>query len=113
MPLGDFSKRCNVVAARQQTDAQIVLFARLPEPVERTVSPPAFFMRLAEGESKSEHARPFTPVRNDIFAIRALQIEMSENAKFFRMQTHRFDCEFIDRFTERAGRMNHRAINTG
>ena len=87
--------------------------ARLPEPVERAIGPPGLLMRLVEGEPKPEHARPVTPARDDLLAIRAFQLEMSEDAELVGMRTHRLDGEHVDRLAERAGRMDHRAIDAG
>src|SRR5437870_9712237 len=70
-------------------------------------------MWLVEGEAKPEHARPLAPAGDDLFAVRALQIEMSEDAELVGMLAHRFDSEDVDGFAERAGRMDHRAIDPG
>src|SRR5439155_19609268 len=70
-------------------------------------------MWLVEGEAKPEHARPLAPAGDDLFAVWALQIEMSEDAELVAMLAHRFDSEDVDGFAERAGRMDHRAIDPG
>src|SRR5439155_26134225 len=70
-------------------------------------------MWLVEGEAKPEHARPLAPAGDDLFAVWALQIEMSEDAELVAMLAHRFDSEDVDGLAERAGRMDHRAIDAG
>ena len=70
-------------------------------------------MWLVEDEAKPEHARPLAPAGDDLFAVRALQIEMSEDAELVGMLAHRLDGEDVDGFAERAGRMDHRAIDPG
>src|SRR5437879_3980875 len=70
-------------------------------------------MWLVEGEAKPEHARPLAPAGDDLFAVWALQIEMSEDAELVGMLAHRFDSEDVDGFAERAGRMDHRSIDPG
>ncbi len=70
-------------------------------------------MRLVEGEPEPEHARPLAPVGNDVLAIRALEVEMPEDAELGRVSAHRLDGQHVDRLAERAGRMDHRAIDAG
>src|SRR5438046_640854 len=53
-------------------------------------------MWLVEGEAKPEHARPLAPAGDDLFAVWALQIEMSEDAELVAMLAHSFDSEDVD-----------------
>jgi hypothetical protein len=50
---------------------------------------------------------------DDILAIRALEIEMPEDAEFVRVEAHRLDGKNVDCLAERAGRMDHRTIDSG
>ena len=50
---------------------------------------------------------------DDVLAIRAFEVEMPEDAEFVRVQAGRLDGENVDRLAERAGRMDHRAIDPG
>ena len=109
MPLGDLPECRHVFPAGEETDAQVRLLASRPEPVERAIGPPRLLMRLVEGKPKPEHARPFAPMGDDLLAIRALEIEMPEDAEFVRVQAHRLDGELVDGLAERAGRMDHRS----
>src|SRR5207245_9746921 len=70
-------------------------------------------MWLVEGRATAEHARPLAPAGHDLYAVRALKIEMSEESELVAMLAHRFDSEDVDGFAERAGRMDHRAIDPG
>src|SRR4029079_10154514 len=77
----DLTESSHVGAARQKANPQIVLLARIPEPVERAVGPPGLLMRLVERETEAEHARALAPVRDDLFAVGTLQIEVTEDAE--------------------------------
>src|SRR5688500_16640350 len=70
-------------------------------------------MRLAERVPEAEHARTLAPAGDDLLAIRALKIEVSEDAEFVGMPPYRLDRVLVDRLTERARRMNHRAVHAG
>src|SRR5712664_3953899 len=70
-------------------------------------------MRLVEREPEPEHPRPIAPARDDLLAIGALEIEMPEDAELVGVPAHRFDGENVDGLAERAGRMDHRAIDPG
>jgi hypothetical protein len=70
------------VPAGQQSDRKPFPFTGRPEPVERTVAPPALLVRLIEGKSETKHARALPPVPDDVFAIWALQIEMPQDSEF-------------------------------
>ena len=50
---------------------------------------------------------------DDVLAIRAFEVEMPEDAEFGGVQARRLDGENVDRLAERAGRMDHRAIDPG
>ncbi len=113
MPLGDAAEDLDVGAGGEQAHDQPRLLRRLPEPVERAVGPPGFLVRLVEGEAETEHARALAPVGDDLLAIRALEIEMPEDAEFVRVLAHRLDGVSVDRFSKRAGRMDHGAIDPG
>src|SRR5215472_17043573 len=105
MALGDFGE------SRHEPDRQLLSLAGRPEPVERTIGPPALLMRLVEGEPKAAHAGALTPVLDDVLAIRALQIEIPEDAELVWMPADRLDRELVDLFTEGAGRVNHRRVD--
>ena len=70
-------------------------------------------MRLVEGETKAEHVGALSPVLDDRLAIRALQVEMPEDAEFFRVPADRLDRQLVDLLAERAGRMDHRRVDPG
>src|SRR4030095_10145283 len=110
MPLRDLLERVHV-AAGQEPDRQCRLFASGPEPVERTVGPPALLMRLVESEPEPEHARPLAPAGAGFFPVRALKIEMPEDAELVRVHPHRIDRLNVDVLAEGAWRMDHRAID--
>src|SRR5262245_51905403 len=112
MALGDLRQRRHL-ASGEQPDREPLALARLPEPVERAVGPPGLLLRLVEREAEPEHARPLAPARDDLLAIGALQIEMSEDAELVGMLANRLDGLHVDRLTERARRMDHRAVDTG
>ncbi len=71
MPLGDLPECRDVRPAGEETDAQVLLLARFPEPVERAVGPPRLLVRLVEACSGSR-ACPATlaPVLDDLLAVR-------------------------------------------
>src|SRR5215470_9718625 len=96
MALGDLAE-VGHMAAGQQADWQPFLLARRPEPVERAVSPPALLVRLVEGEAEAAHARPLPPVSDNVESIRALQVEIPQDAEFVRVLAHRFDRQRVDR----------------
>ena len=112
MALGDFGESGHVPAG-EEPDRQLLPFAGRPEPVERAVGPPALLMRLVEREAKAEHAGALPPVLDDRLAIRALQVEMPENAEFVRVPADRLDRQLVDLLAERAGRMNDRRVDPG
>src|SRR5205085_3734450 len=97
----------------QEPDGQSPLLARPPEPVERAIGPPRLLLRLVEGKPKPEHAGPLAPMSNDLLAIRTLDIEVPEDAKFAGVLAYRLDSKNVDGLAERAGRMDHRAIDLG
>ena len=110
MALGDPAEIGHVPAG-QQADRQLLALAGGPEPVERAVRPPALLVRLVEREAETQHARPLPPVPDDVLAVRALQVEMPEDAELVRMRLYRLDRLHIDRFAQCAGRMNDRGID--
>jgi hypothetical protein len=112
MPLGDLLQRRHV-SPGQETDGQSRLLARRPEPVERAIGPPRLLVRLVEGEPEPEHARPLAPAGDDALALRALEVEVPEDAELGGVLAHRFDGEHVDGLAERAGRVDHRAIDAG
>src|SRR5262245_28333967 len=112
MPLGDLRQRGHL-SAGQETDGKTFPLARLPEPVERAVTPPGLLLRLVEGEPEPEHARPLAPARDDLLAIRAQQIEVAENAELARVSLHGVEREHVHRLAERAGWVNDRAVDPG
>src|SRR5262245_65501284 len=105
MALRDLLERVHV-AAGEKPDRQSRLFASGPEPVERTIGPPVLLMRLVESKTEPEHARPLAPAGDDFFSVRALQIEMPEDAELVRVQPHRLDCLGVDGLAEGAWRMD-------
>src|SRR5881296_2028187 len=70
-------------------------------------------MRLVEREPEPEHPRPIAPALDDLLAIGALEIEMPEDAELVGVPAHRLHGEHVDRLAQRAGRMDHRAIDPG
>ncbi len=113
MALGGLPECRHGLPVHQETDAQVRFLARRPEPVGRAIGPPRLLTRLVEGEAESHHARTLAPARDDLLAIRALQIEVPEDAEFVGVQAHCLDSVTIDRLTERAGWMDYRAIDSG
>src|SRR5262249_55524702 len=111
MPRGNLRHRRHVLAAGEEADGKVLLLADGPEPVERAVGPPGFLMRLVEGEPEAEHARALAPVGHDLFAVGALEIEMPEDAELVRMLAPAVDRLHVDRLAERAGWMDHRAVD--
>src|SRR6266850_2103671 len=107
MPLGDLRQRRHV-SAGQEPDGQPRPLASLPEPLERAIGPPRLLTRLVEGEPKPEHARPLAPMGDDVLAIRALEVEVPEDAEFVGMPADRLDGENVDRLAE--WRAIHRAL---
>jgi len=53
------------------------------------------------------------PILDDRLAIRALQVEMPEDAEFVRVPADRLDRQHVDFLAERAGRMDHRRVDPG
>src|SRR5215218_10214927 len=104
MALGDVPESRHV-AAGEQSNRQFLAFAGGPEPVETAVGPPAFLVRLVEGEAEADHAGPLPPVPDDLLAVRRLQIEMAENAELVGMRPGGLDRLHVDRLAERAGRV--------
>jgi hypothetical protein len=70
-------------------------------------------MRLVEGEPEAEHARALAPMRHDLLPVRALEIEMPEDAELVGMLLHRLHRVDVDRFAQRGGRMEHRGVDAG
>src|SRR6185295_17024815 len=98
MPLGDLPEHRDCAARHEQAEAEVRLLARLPEPVERAVGQPRLLMRLAEAVAESQHSRrALAPVRDDVLAIRAPEIEMAEYAELVRVAPYRFDSVGVDR----------------
>jgi hypothetical protein len=110
--LGDPTERRHVTA-RKQPDRQAFPLAGGPEPVERTVGPPALLMWLVEREAETEHAGPLAPILNDVLAVRALQVEMPEDAELIGVPAHRLDGQLVDLLAQRAGWMYHRCVDSG
>ncbi len=52
-------------------------------------------------------------MRNDLFAIGPLQIEVAEDAELVRVQAHGLDRKLVDGLAQRAGWMDHRRIDSG
>src|SRR5262245_14531571 len=113
MPLGDLPEHRNRVSGYEKTQTQVRFFARFPEPVEGAVGQPCLLMRFAEAVAKSEHGgRAFAPARDDVLAIRALQVEIAKDAELVGMAPRRFDGVSVDRLAECAWRVDHRAIHS-
>src|SRR5262245_7975934 len=70
-------------------------------------------MRLVESKPEPEHARPLAPAGDDLFTVRALEIEVPKDAELARVQARRFDRLSVDGLAEGAWRVDHRAIDTG
>src|SRR5262249_26941722 len=69
---------------------------------------------LAERIAETEHARrALAPVRDDFLAIRALQIEVPEDAELVRVAPHRLDRVGVDGIAKGTRRMDYRAIDPG
>src|SRR5262249_52006726 len=112
MPLGDPAENRHGAAGHEQSQPQVRLLARFPEPVERTVGDPRLLVRIAEAVAESEHGgRAFAPVRDDVLSVRAREIEMAEDAEPVGVPPGGFYCISIDSLAERAWRMNHRAVD--
>ena len=54
-----------------------------------------------------------TPIGDDLLTIRAIEIEVPENAELVRVLACRLDGQRVARFAVRARRMDHRAVHAG
>src|SRR5262249_13864228 len=110
--LGD-STQLGEMPAGHQADREFLPFAGRPKPIDGAVRPPALLMRLIERKAKAEHARPLSPILDNLLLVRSLKVEIAEDAEFLRIGLDRLDRLNIGAFPERAGWMDDRRVDTG
>src|SRR6267143_4730552 len=66
-----------------------------PQPVEGTVGEPGLRVPLVGIEPQAEHARPLLPVRDEVAAVRVVEVEPAHDRETVGVFAHRFDRQLV------------------